>query len=216
MTLEHLYFIPFVLSLGLVLGSQLTRWRFARVATLPRRVTVRGVLVPLVAFAALFLLTHVFALHGGAKAVEDSLQGLPLFDQRASFAADEVYQRLELFGVNGRARYQHMTFTSDVVFPLALLAFLLQLARFINERSGCSINLQRVGLALPVLWFLCDLGENATVYHLIEVFPTRSDALAGSLGAITSLKFGLLVASVFYLGLLSVLSRTDDGTVRAS
>ncbi len=71
-----------------------------------------------------------------------------------------------------------------------------------------------LGLALPVLWFLFDLGENATLFHLIEVFPGRSDALAGSLGGVTSLKFGLLVASVLHLGLLSVWSRTDDSAGR--
>ena len=67
-----------------------------------------------------------------------------------------------------------------------------------------------------MLWFLFDLGENAGVYHLIEIFPGRSDSLAGSLGAITSLKFGLLVASVAYLGLLSALSRTDDEATKVS
>lgn len=204
MTREHLFFIPFVLFLGVILGSQATRARFVESNSSATRVRVRGVLLPLAAFAVLFFLTHVFATHGGAKSVEDALQGQPLFDQRASFDAEEVYRRLQFFGEEGRTRYQHMTFTSDLVFPLVLLTFLLQLARFVGERSTQSITARRVAMVLPLLWFTSDIFENAMVYTLIEQFPTSNLTLASLLGAITSLKFGLLVASVAYLALLGV------------
>jgi hypothetical protein len=217
-TREHLYFVPIIFALGLVLGSLLTWHRlrrifprhFADAPNAPRRTTARSLWVPLGLFLLLFAATHALGTHGGARAVEEALGGRPIFDQRPSFSVDEVYARIEAFGAAGRAAYQRMTFTSDLVFPLALFAFLLQLTRYVSERVPTLSPLAKKGLLLvPLAWLLADFAENWTVFQLLEHFPARDDTLASRLGVVTHVKFGLLLASVASPAALSLLSRPD-------
>lgn len=206
MTREHLFFIPIVLSLGAIFGSQLTQYRWKRVASTvdaAPKVTLRSLLAVLVAFVALFVLTHAASVHGGAKAVESALGGQPLFDQRASFSAHDVYLRMSGFGEQGRAAYRRMTYTSDVAFPVVLFAFLLQLARFVAERAP-QTKLRPLAFTLPGLWLLLDFAENAAIFRLLGAYPTRMDSLAGSLGFLTTAKFILLAASLVVIAAMSV------------
>jgi hypothetical protein len=209
-TREHLFFVPFIFLLGVVAGSLMARARLVpKGASSPegapaRRVGARGLLVPLVAFVVLFVVTHLVGTHGGAKAVEQTLGGQALFDQQASLSATEVHARIDAFGQAGRAAYARMTFTQDLLFPLVLFVFLVQLLRFIAERGGWEPDRRRLPLVLPVAWLLTDLAENATIYQLLTSYPVRHDFLAGALGPLTYLKFTLLVASVALAALLSL------------
>lgn len=213
-TREHLFFIPLIFFLGAALGALTLRWQLARSESrhpalrspLPRpRVSARGLLLPLAAFAVLFVATHLSSLHSGPRALSEALQGQPLFDQRPSFSADEVYARLTAFGPEGRAAYRRLTFGGDLLFPLGLFAFLLQLTRFVSERLPALTPRLRALLLLPPLaWLLADLGENALLFRLLTRFPERHDALAGYLGTVTDLEFTLLLASIALPALLSV------------
>lgn len=206
MTREHLFFVPFIFLLGVVAGSLVAR---ARLGTLwpsgapTPRVGIRGLVLPLVALVLLFVLTHMAGAHGGPKEVEQALGGQPIFDQRASTSATDVYARIEAFGQTGRAAYARMTFTQDLLFPLVLFVFLVQLLRFVTERAAFSPRTRRLPLLLPVAWLLSDLTENALIHELLTSYPARHESLAGALGALTYLKFTLLVATV---GLAAALS----------
>lgn len=216
MTREHLYFIPIVLSLGVILGSQITRHVWTAAAGLPkpvRRVSSRGLLIPLFGFVLMFVATHAMSTHGGAKAVADSLGGLALFDQHASFSAGEVALRIDGFGEAGRRAYQRMTYTSDLVFPLVLFTFLIQLARFVVERA-IPTRWRAAAYAFPALWLLSDLAENSVIYHLLGQHPTPHPTLAAGLGWLTSLKFGLLLASVATPAVMSVRTAPARSTSR--
>jgi hypothetical protein len=220
-TLEHLYFIPIVFFLGIVAGTLLAQRRpphtsnegtGERRAVATRRVSGRAVLLPLLAFLLFFVVSHLLPMHGGPHALSDALGGLPIFDQRPSFSAAEVYARIAAFGPEGRAAYQKMTFTTDLVFPLVLLTFLVQLLRFLAERTP-NLSPWRVRLAfgVPGLWFAADLAENAIIHHLLGVFPERHDSLAGALGAVTSIKFALLMLSAGTAAWLGVMAARSNG-----
>jgi hypothetical protein len=194
MTREHLFFIPFIFALGFVVGALATRARPPEVpsATNGRPVLLAGLLVFVV-----FIATHALSLHGGARHTEHLLAGQALFDQRPSFSADELYRRIASFGAAGREAYGRMTYTSDVVFPLALFYFLVRLARYV-ARSAVPRSALALALAtlVPILWLAADLAENAMVYTLLGKFPERHETLAATLGFVTDAKFTLLVASV--------------------
>jgi hypothetical protein len=194
MTREHLFFIPFIFSLGFIIGALPTHPRSlaAPSATNGRSVLIAGLLVLFV-----FLATHVLSMHGGARHTGNLLQGQVIFDQRPSFTADEVYARMARFGAAGREAYRRMTYTSDLVFPLFLFNFLVRLARYVaHSAAPRSALATKLVTLLPLLWLATDLAENATVHSLLRRFPERNDALAGILGVVTDAKFALLAASV--------------------
>lgn len=149
--------------------------------------------MPMAAFVVLFVGSHLASMHGGPRALHDVLGGQPIFDQRPSFSATDVYARVAAFGDVGRAAYSRLTYTGDLLFPLVLLTFLVQLQRFLSARAG---GRYRALLLVPAAWFLADLTENAMIYTLLRDFPTRHEGLAGALGAVTTFKFALLAASV--------------------
>jgi hypothetical protein len=198
MTREHIFFVSFIFALGFVAGALATSTRAKRHRSDDsRRPGGRAVVVAIVTLAVVFVATHVFSTHGGVRHIEDLLRGQAVFDQRPSFTAAEVHARLESFGVEGRAAYRRMTYTSDLVFPLALFYFLFQLVRFvIGSTTVPAPGLARFASFAPVLWLTSDLAENALIYYLLGEFPQRCDHLAGILGVLTYLKFALLVASL--------------------
>lgn len=202
MTREHLFFIPFIFSLGFVVGALVTRER-PREAANGRQVVVAGLIVLLV-----FVATHALSTHGGARQTGELLAGQPIFDQRPSFSAAEVYERIVRFGEAGRDAYRRMTYTSDLAFPLALFYFLFSLARYVTRQvDGLSPRATRLVILMPFLWLATDLAENAIVFTLLRDFPARNDALAGILGVVTDTKFTLLVASVVALAVLMAVKR---------
>ncbi len=201
MTRQHIYFIPIVFLLGVIVGHLVSLRRVnvsgsARCRT--RGPTTRAtVLWPLGVFVVLFLATHAFSTHGGAKAVQHALGDLPIFDQRPSFRAEDVYRRIEQFSAAGRVAYQRMTYTTDVIFPATLCVFLVQLARYVGERAPTApLVLRRMAVMLPLAWFGADLAENWIVYDLLGSFPARREGLAGCLGYVTETKFVLLLGSL--------------------
>ncbi len=185
MTPEHLIFIPSVFFLGLLSGVLLTM----------RRSGGLSVLLTLGLALGVFGLTHLTQLPFGAGGVLAEIRGAPLFDQSPSFSASEVFERIELFGNEGRAIYQLETYTGDVLFPLSLLAFFLTLTRFAVGRSIIGKS-KVLFFAVPVAWFAADMVENGLIYALIGDYPTSSTTLAALLGPVTVTKFVLLAASV--------------------
>ena len=184
MTPEHAIFIPIVFALGLLSGL-----------LLGTRPSGGGtVLLSLGLALGVFALTHLTPLPFAVGGVQHALGGAPLFDQSPSFSAAEVFDRIESFGDEGRAAYRLETYTGDVLFPLALLTFLLALARFAGRSRGGAVR--RVLWALPLAWFAADMVENATIYTLLAGHPSPSTTLAALLGPTTVLKFALLAASL--------------------
>jgi hypothetical protein len=214
MTREHIYFIPFIFVLGFLTGALATR---ARPLEVPAARSGRPVLVAGAVVLFVFIATHALAMHGGARHTTDLLSGEAIFDQQPSFTADEVYERTARFSPAGREAYQKMTYTSDLLFPLALFYFLVRLGRYVAisaiPRSAQTPKFLALVTLVPILWLLADLGENSIVYTLLGSFPARNDTLAGILGIVTDAKFTLLVASVVVPAvLLGVAKRQDQAS----
>lgn len=218
MTREHVFFVPAIFLLGFTLGALALHWqqaRTGRVATaarLPLTVRAWGLAAPLVAFVLIFVLTHLLQVPGSPRALTAELHGQQMFDQQPSFSAEEVYERMAAFGASGRAAYRQLLFSADLLFPLVLFTFLVQLTRFVALRlPALSTRVQRTLLLVPLSWLLSDLLENAIIAYLLDTFPTQSDALAARLGTVTDVKFTLLVASLCVPALLvTQLGRTNQ------
>jgi len=223
MTPEHLLFIPAIFLIGLAAGVMLTPYAIAlskkrqleqqttdrRQAQL-NRFSGRTVVYTLLGFVMVFAATHLFSLPYTMASLGEMTGGLPLFDQRTSFSAEEVYSRLTQFGPEARLVYQRFTYTADLVFPLTFLLFLSSLAGFVGERSTVSQRFRYLMIVLPAMWFLSDMLENIMTFALIAQFPRPANVIGGLIGYVTVVKFSLLfMALLLPLAVFSIYRRRD-------
>jgi hypothetical protein len=223
MTPEHLLFIPAIFLIGFAAGSMLTPYTIAlsqkrqlgqhtteRQKAQLNRVSGRTVLCTLLGFVVVFAATHLFSLPNTMASLGEMTGGLPLFDQRASFSAEEVYNRLTQFGLKARMIYLRFTYTADLVFPLSFLLFLSSLAAYVGERSAISQRFRYLMIALPAVWFLSDMLENTMTFALITQFPRPTNVIGGLIGYVTVAKFSLLfMALLLPLAVFSLYQRRD-------
>lgn len=210
MPVEHIIFIPAVFFLGFFLGGWFVRRIDQRKPAAGNELssvsnnpvpTQKGpsgwsLMAALAALISFFIATHLFPLFGGSKAISLVTSGQRLFDQRPSFSDAEVYARLTDFGASGREMYLHFTYTTDVLFPLIFLVFLLLLGRYVSSRVPINNTFRKALWTLPLMWFAADMLENAMVFNLLADYPARNDLLVNGLGVVTVLKFVLLALSI--------------------
>lgn len=202
---QHIIFIPAVLLMGFILGFSVRAEGGAkRDASEPKPSgSRRPFALALLAAIVVFVSTHLMPSFGGVHAVERAAHGLAVLDRAPAFRPDEVMQRLDSFGPAGRAAYKRMTYTSDVIFPVSILAFFLLLARYLRALRPSKIG--QILVIFPIAWFLADMTENALIYSVLNVFPAVGRGTS-VLGAVTVAKFALLLAStvmpILYLFLL--------------
>jgi hypothetical protein len=154
------------------------------------------VLIAFGAVLAVFILTHFAPIPGSLKDLMSVNGGHAILDQQPAFSTQAVHDRLDAFGTDGRALYQRFLLTTDVVFPLSLLAFLLLFARFSREKSGNRQVLRTLLPLVPVIWFAFDMMENLSIVALLADYPAQNDFIASYLGLITLAKRYALVASI--------------------
>ncbi len=202
---SHLIFIPAVFLIGALAGFIVAMRRGNRPTAL---VATLGV------FLVTLLVTHAAPTPGGVRALQASVNQHQLFDQHPAWSPDDLYRRISAFGATGREAYQQFTYTTDLIFPLALFLFLVALARFVGERVG-RMKIPRSILRLgPILWFTSDLVENGIIYFLLASYPTRHAVLAAMLAYVTISKFVLLLVSfALPLTLYAVSLRKSTPTV---
>jgi len=209
MTAEHLLFIPFVFLAGFASGVMLTpyakalgkKWQpkddisaLGEVAS--TRFSGRFALGALAAFIMVFVGTHLVELPYTMVALREITGGLPLFDQKPSFSAEDVYNRLTQFGPQARRIYLSFVYTADLVFPLSFLVFLTSFAGFVGERVAISPRFRNLMLVLPFIWFILDMLENSMTFALVAQFPRPTNVIGGLIGYVTVAKFSFLAITL--------------------
>lgn len=176
----------------------------------------RAVIIAFAAAMAVFIITHLLPLPGSVRALAEATGGQPILDLDPSFSADEAYRRLAAFGVEGRAMYRQTLLTSDIVFPLSLLAFFHLFARRAAEQLSPPRWIRIPLLAIPFAYFLADLAENAGIFAMLAYYPDRLDPIGGNLGVVTAFKRAaqfaalLLPLALFFLAELRRLSAPPE------
>lgn len=92
-------------------------------ANLIRAVSTKVLLLAFLIFAGVFVITHLFPIPYGAKAVQSTLGGFSLFDKQPSFSSTDVYDRLQAYSSDGFNDYKRFTYTVDLIFSLAFFIF---------------------------------------------------------------------------------------------
>jgi hypothetical protein len=219
---SHLLFIPAVFLIGVlagIIGIQHWSTGSSSRSTFSTASRPRALATSLGVFLLVFLATHFAPIPGSVMTLRSNLNHQKLFDQSPSFSIDETYRRIESFGPAGRDAYQLFTFTTDLIFPLALFFFLFSLARYVARRidSVPVAWLRSLATTAPIAWLLMDLLENGTVHFLLWTHPTPQPLPAMLLPYLTVSKLSLLALS-FGLPIatfLRSLLRTKPGKVEA-
>ncbi len=221
MPIQHFMYIPIIFLLGFVLGIMFNERRRGTIAInlmaatsqkeqLNHKTSGSRLLQMFLVFLFMFVITHMFEIPWGSKAVSQLLGGLELFDKSPVFSSSEVYERLSQFPAEGLNAYKRFTYTIDIVFPLSFLAFLMTFARFVSQRISIPKYLVNILICLPFVWFASDLIENAIILSILSKFPSKSELLASSLGFFTAIKFGLLLLSIFTPSILFIFARKTE------
>lgn len=223
MPIQHIFYIPAIFLLGLVFGIMIAERRRGAMAInsmvtakknnqLLHKTSGKQLLQTFFVFFLVFVITHLFEIPWGPKAISQLLDGQEIFDRRPVFSSVEVYKRLSHFPAEGLIACKRFTYTIDLIFPFSFFIFLLTFARFVSQRISIQKHLVKALIGLPYFWFASDLVENAVIFSILSKFPTQIDFLASSLGFITAMKFGLLLLSVITPSLFFIFARTRSGS----
>lgn len=151
-------------------------------------ISLRPVLIAFAVLMAVFVATHLLAFPGSLTEVMAAAGGQSILDQQPAFSSDEVYQRLDAFGETGRALYGRFLITTDVIFPLSLLAFLYLLARYTLQYLAPVLALRGLLLLFPFAFFGLDMIENLSIYSMLLDYPEQHQFTGHWLGIITVAK----------------------------
>jgi len=175
----------------------------------PRPKPIPGRHVALAFFILLvtFAVTHLLSFPGSIAHFREATGGQKILDMRASSSAAETYERLSAMGEIGRALYLRLVVTIDIVFPLAMLAFLLMFAWFAAHREGLPVWAARLLALPPLLYFGLDLLENASVLAMLLQYPDRLDGVAWIVGHLTRGKRASMIVALLAPVVLIVGSR---------
>lgn len=201
MTPQHIFYIPTLLLLGFVFGLLFGDIRKSKTnATADGFSAVQPsaskLFYAFFIFLLVFITTHFYEVPFGSKQISRLLDGQEIFDKKPLFTSQAVYAKIASFPEFGIEAYKVFTYTIDIIFPISFFFFLLTLAQFIVRRVKIPKLLQTSILILPVLWIASDIIENVIIYSLLSSYPNRLDVLAGMLGYVSSVKFGLLFLSI--------------------
>lgn len=153
-----------------------------------------------------FFAVHFLDFPGSVPDFMKVSGGGTLLDVKPSFSEEAIYQRLALYGEEGRKNYAFRNVTVDILLPLSLFPFLFLLMLRAVKRLALGPAPRTFLLALPFVYVTFDLAENASVLALLAHFPDRYHALASVLPYLTAVKRAAsILALVIPLSIFSVL-----------
>lgn len=207
MTIQHIFYIPTIFLLGFVFGTMINKATESQNNQLQYKTSRRKLLQTFLVFLLVFVITHIFEIPWGSKAVRQLLGGIEIFDKSPVFSSDVVYELISLFPHEGLMAYKRFTYTIDILFPLSFFVFLFTFSRFVCQRITIPKYLENVLIYLPIFWFVSDLLENTVIFNILTEFPSQNEFLGSSLGFITVIKFGLLLLSILTPSLLLLFAK---------
>jgi hypothetical protein len=156
----------------------------------------RSVIVAFAVAATAFVMTHLLPVPGSVHQLMAATGGQPIFDMQPSFSVDETYARLATFGETGRAMYSRTLITTDVIFPVCVVAFLFLLGRYTATKLAAPPLTRALLMGLPLAYFALDLIENASIFALLSSYPERNELIASCLPYLTTAKRIAQAASI--------------------
>jgi hypothetical protein len=172
-----------------------------------RQLASRRVLIALLLAYGIYAPIFFFAdVPFGLSAIRPYATGTNILDVEFFYTATQAYDRLTLFGAQGRATYLSIL-TGDLVYPVLLGSLLAVSICLVVKR----LNPHRTGwqylALLPLANMVCDYCENSLLFVLLLSYPTHLPAVATVAGVVTLTKniFGILGFAALSCGLVALL-----------
>jgi hypothetical protein len=171
----------------------------------------------LLAAYALYMPVFFFAdVPFGLSRIKPYAQGTNILDVELFYTAEQAYQRLALFGVQGRAVYFNILM-GDLIYP-ALLGGLLSVSiTLLFRRLNFSGGHWHCLAMLPLANMILDYTEDALLLSLLQSYPDQLPLAAAAAGVVTLAKniAGMLGFLALGFGLLALLFRQRRETGQA-
>lgn len=119
-------------------------------------------------------------------------QDVTALDITPGFSPDQAYRVLESMGEEGRAFYQMVELTLDILYPFTYGLFTVALLGLLLRGLFPGLVVWRRLAALGFLGSSFDLLENFGIAAYISIFPERADGLAWVISVAGVLKFALI------------------------
>jgi hypothetical protein len=166
---------------------------------------------------ALYMPVFFFAdVPFGLSSIKPYAQGTNILDVELFYTAELVYQRLALFGEQGRAVYFNILM-GDLIYP-ALLGGLLSVSiTLLFRRLNFSGSYWHYLGLLPLVNMAFDYAEDALLLSLLYNYPDQLPLAAAVAGVVTLGKniAGMLSFLALGFGLLALLLRRRGETRQA-
>jgi hypothetical protein len=135
----------------------------------------------------------------GLTRIKPYAAGMKILDQELFYTADQAFQRLNLFGEQGRKVYSTILM-GDLVYPALLGLFLCVSITLLFRKLQFRSVFWRYLAFLPLANMLFDYLEDTLIFSLLRNFPSQMPITATTAGYVTFTKnmFGML--SFFVLG----------------
>lgn len=172
-----------------------------------RRFASRRVFIVLLIAYSIYMPIFFFAdVPFGILAIRPYAAGTNILDVEFFYTATQAYDRLTLFGAQGRATYLNIL-RGDLIYP-ALLGSLLavSICLIVKRLNPSRVSWQYLAL-LPLANMVCDYCENSLLFVLLLSYPTSLPTVAAVAGVATLAKniFGILSFAALAFGLLAIL-----------
>ena len=91
-----------------------------------------------------------------------------VLDTMSYYTPADGYRALSVLGPGGRNAYRLLNYVD----------FLVPLANFLSlSLSNIALGSEGAGVTFPFLYFIADYAENLAERYVLEIYPTRNDAV---------------------------------------
>ena len=127
-----------------------------------------------------------------------ALAGRPvgIIDTMYAYTPDQVYEKIPVYGDEGRPFYALTEFTIDLVYPVLYNLFLILTMTLVFRQAFPGNSALHRLCFLPLAVWISDYAENTCIVILLLSYPQRLDALAWVSSFFSTTKWSLGVASL--------------------
>ena len=164
--------------------------------------TLKRALIATAIFGILYYMVEFSPI--GVAGMLKITNGYNILDLERGYSLSKAYTMLELLGAEGRKFYLCPMMIEDIFFPMSnMLLFGGWISLLLKHLTKDNSNLRYV-LIFPILYLVCDWGENIGIAIMLFNYPTRLPIVCSISSTFTIIKFSAVFINFLVILLLSI------------